>query len=59
VPWHARTGPVPAYPVASNLVDEPPMTRPTSAIAPQDGTTELREELRRLIIEELTTIIRS
>jgi acetaldehyde dehydrogenase/alcohol dehydrogenase len=59
VPWHAPTAPVPAYPVASNLVDEPPMTRPTSAIAPQDGTTELREELRRLIIEELTTIIRS
>jgi acetaldehyde dehydrogenase/alcohol dehydrogenase len=58
VPWSAPTSPVPAYPVASNLVDEPPVRR-TPASAPRDGTTELREELRRLIIEELTTIIRS
>ena len=50
---------MPAYPVASNLACErhPSDVRP--ATAPRDGTTELREELRRLIIEELTTIIRS
>ena len=59
VPWSAPTAPVPAYPVASNLGPEPPSTRRTSGTAPLDGTTELREELRRLIIEELTTIIRS
>ena len=45
--------------VASNLACEVPPVRRTSASAPQDGSTELREELRRLIIEELTTIIRS
>jgi acyl-CoA reductase-like NAD-dependent aldehyde dehydrogenase len=57
LPWSAPTSPVPTYPVASNLGAEPP--RRTPASAPQDGTTQLREELRRLIIEELTTIIRS
>jgi acetaldehyde dehydrogenase / alcohol dehydrogenase len=59
VPWFAPAAPVPAYPVASNLASEPPLVRRTSGTSPQDGTTELREELRRLIIEELTTIIRS
>ncbi|HYO39018.1 MAG TPA: aldehyde dehydrogenase family protein [Nocardioidaceae bacterium] len=59
VPWSAPTAPVPAYPVASNLASEPAADRRTSTAAPPDGTTELREELRRLIIEELTTIIRS
>jgi acetaldehyde dehydrogenase/alcohol dehydrogenase len=59
VPWAAPTTPVPPYPVASNLGLEPQPLRRTPASAPQDGTTELREELRRLIIEELTTIIRS
>ncbi len=59
VPWSAPTTPVPAYPVASNLACEVPSVRRTSASAPQDESTELREELRRLIIEELTTIIRS
>lgn len=58
VPWSAPTSPVPAYPVASNLGAAPP-ARGTSDTAPRDATTELREELRRLIIEELTTIIRS
>ena len=58
VPWAAPTGPVPAYPVASNLAASRPFLQ-HSAAAPEDGTTELREELRRLIIEELTTIIKS
>jgi acetaldehyde dehydrogenase/alcohol dehydrogenase len=52
-PWAAPTGPVPAYPVASNAAADPPSTP-----APREPTTELREELRRLIVEELTTIIK-
>jgi hypothetical protein len=56
VPWSAPAGPVPPYPVASNL--GAPSPEPAST-APGDGTSELRDELRRLIIEELTTIIRS
>jgi acyl-CoA reductase-like NAD-dependent aldehyde dehydrogenase len=59
VPWSAPASPVPPYPVASNLGSEPPSVRRRSDSAPRDGTTELREELRRLIIEELNTIIRS
>jgi hypothetical protein len=50
---------VPAYPVASNLGDAgptgPAATRPSSS---SDSTAEVREELRRLIIEELTAIIK-
>jgi acetaldehyde dehydrogenase/alcohol dehydrogenase len=53
VPWAAPTGPVPAYPVASNAAADVPSTP-----APREATTELREELRRLIVEELTTIIK-
>jgi acyl-CoA reductase-like NAD-dependent aldehyde dehydrogenase len=57
VPWSAPTAAVPAYPVASNQATYEPVVRPPTA--PGDATSELREELRRLIIEELTTIIRS
>ena len=64
-PWSAPTGPVPPYPTPSNLADQPDRTteaessRVSSANhAPGDGVTALREELRRLIIEELTTIIK-
>ncbi|MGZ5404888.1 MAG: aldehyde dehydrogenase family protein [Nocardioides sp.] len=61
----APLSPVPAYPVASNLapVDLPPRPAATHAnaihSAPGVGTDALREELRRLIIEELQSIIRS
>jgi acyl-CoA reductase-like NAD-dependent aldehyde dehydrogenase len=54
-PWAAPTGPVPAYPLASNLADH---QSPTPTRAPSEGTEEIREELRRLIIEELTSIIK-
>jgi acyl-CoA reductase-like NAD-dependent aldehyde dehydrogenase len=61
-PWAAPAGPVPPYPVPSNLTDQVAgagsAAAPSPARAPGDETTELREELRRLIIEELTTIIR-
>lgn len=64
-PFAAPLTAVPAYPVASNLapVDVParssassPATEPTP---PGDATEGLRDELRRLIIEELQSIIRS
>ena len=58
VPWRAPLTAVPPYPVASNLAPSGlTAARPTTA-ASDGGTSELREELRRLIIEELTTIIR-
>ncbi len=60
VPWRAPQGAVPPYPVASNAEDGASGTalRPGPLSAPEGEVTELREELRRLIIEELTTIIR-
>jgi acyl-CoA reductase-like NAD-dependent aldehyde dehydrogenase len=57
VPWRAPLTAVPPYPVASNLAPSG-LTAPTPSAASNGGTSELREELRRLIIEELTTIIR-
>jgi acetaldehyde dehydrogenase / alcohol dehydrogenase len=57
-PWSAPATTVPPYPMASNLAAAGPARHPSSP-APDDGTGELREELRRLIIEELTSIIRS
>jgi hypothetical protein len=65
VPWSAPVTPVPPYPVASNLqpaggtAGAPSAQRSTAlSTARDDGTGELREELRRLIIEELNTLIR-
>jgi hypothetical protein len=57
VPWQAPEAPVPPYPVASNLAPHgvPPLPVP---VAEGGNVEELREELRRLIIEELTTMIR-
>ncbi len=51
-PWRDPTGPVPAYPHASNLsVDRP-------APEPAGDNGELRERLRRLIREELAEMIK-
>jgi acyl-CoA reductase-like NAD-dependent aldehyde dehydrogenase len=66
-PFAAPRSAVPAYPVASNLepVEVPARRGGASALntgittPPGDGTNELRDELRRLIIEELQSIIRS
>ena len=55
-PWEAPAGVVPPYPVASNLAHAAPVAAHSPAARPESG--ELREELRRLIIEELSTIIR-
>jgi acyl-CoA reductase-like NAD-dependent aldehyde dehydrogenase len=56
VPWQAPQAPVPPYPVASNLAPLGVTPLPVPAADAEVG--ELREELRRLIVEELTTMIR-
>jgi len=56
-PWRAPVTAVPPYPVASNLA-APGLTALPPPTASGGESSELREELRRLIIEELTTIIR-
>jgi acetaldehyde dehydrogenase/alcohol dehydrogenase len=58
VPWQAPLGPVPPYPDASNLAPRGPSALPVPSTAPAGEVSQLREELRRLIVEELTTIIR-
>jgi acyl-CoA reductase-like NAD-dependent aldehyde dehydrogenase len=55
-PWEAPAGAVPPYPVASNQAHAAPSAVGAGGGRPESG--ELREELRRLIIEELSTIIR-
>src|SRR6516162_11813462 len=71
VPWQAPAGPkgsVPAYPVASNQRGDRPGSQPPG---PQAGTTvrsenihwqpdaaALREEIRRMVIEELSQLVR-
>jgi len=56
-PWQAPVGRVPAYPHASNAADQPQITRPTAELPETTGTDQLREEIRRLIVEELREII--
>lgn len=56
-PWQAPVGPVPAYPVASNAAD-PAVLPPASAMARVADTDGLREEIRRLVVEELQQIIK-
>jgi len=56
-PWHAPAGQVPAYPRASNESNAAPLVPPT-AVATTDAPDELRDEIRRLIIEELNAIVR-
>jgi acetaldehyde dehydrogenase/alcohol dehydrogenase len=55
-PWRAASGPVPAYPVPSNARGDaaPPVRREPTEVAEDD---DLREELRRIIIEELHDLI--
>ncbi|MBA2532241.1 MAG: aldehyde dehydrogenase family protein [Nocardioidaceae bacterium] len=54
-PEEAPLEPVPPYPVASNA-GAPTLTAVPDL--PEEVPTELREELRRLILEELTAIVR-
>ena len=56
-PWHVPEGPVPAYPRASN--DGGARLSPPPSDAVLEGAPDgLREEIRRLIIEELNAIVR-
>ncbi len=57
-PWTAPAGPVPAYPVASNAADAPALLPPRTAEPVTTEAGELREEIRRLIVEELRQIIK-
>jgi acetaldehyde dehydrogenase/alcohol dehydrogenase len=68
--WRAPSGPVPAYPVPSNAGDAPVArvaaapdgagVRASDGGGDRDGVraSELREEIRRLIVEELREIVR-
>lgn len=61
--WQAPQGAVPAYPLASNAAGAPaiePRTngRGDAATMAGDGTDELRDEIRRMVIEELRQIIK-
>ncbi|HEV2257738.1 MAG TPA: hypothetical protein VGS06_31780, partial [Streptosporangiaceae bacterium] len=70
VPWQAPAGPVPAYPVASNQRDgglgpgpgtHGPATGTTvrsDEIQWQPDAAALREEIRRMVIEELAQLVR-
>jgi acetaldehyde dehydrogenase / alcohol dehydrogenase len=60
-PWRASAGPVPAYPTPSNArgderrpASRRPAPEPTRGTEPDDA---MREELRRIIIEELHDLI--
>jgi acyl-CoA reductase-like NAD-dependent aldehyde dehydrogenase len=57
-PWRAPLTTVPPYPTASNQAPYGLTALPASPAASGDESSELREELRRLILEELTTLIR-
>jgi hypothetical protein len=56
-PWSAPAGPVPAYPVPSNAMEAGAPHRPRDT-SPGHETDELREEIRRMVIEELRQIIK-
>ena len=56
-PWRAPAGVVPPYPIASNAADAPRLG-PSNGNAIGEGTDELREEIRRLVVEELRQIIK-
>ena len=53
-PWREPQGSVPPYPLASNMEGTPALARPTLP----EAELELRDEIRRLVIEELREIIK-
>ncbi len=64
-PWQASTGSVPPYPVASNLVASGSVAQPVSGSLAQhyepmtNEAAALREEVRRIVIEELRRVVRN
>jgi acetaldehyde dehydrogenase / alcohol dehydrogenase len=66
IPWESPAGPVPPYPYASNAgAAQHPHVTAAAALGPAGGGTELserdravlREEVRRLVVEELSQLI--
>ncbi|MDQ1628664.1 MAG: hypothetical protein QOI54_2408 [Actinomycetota bacterium] len=57
-PWDSVAGPMPPYPVASNLVTAAGAAPVPAAAYDDEGAPALRDEIRRLIIEELTSIVK-
>ena len=60
VPWENSTGSVPPYPVASNLAGH--ASPPVDRVAPREPlpqeVADVREEIRRIVLEELNAIIK-
>ena len=61
-PWRSPSGPVPAYPRASNEGETPPPPRqsghPVASRTPEPSLDALRAELRQLVVEELAQLIK-
>jgi len=57
-PWREPVGAVPPYPRASNDGGDPLAPPPVTEALSTSPEGELREEIRRLIIEELNAIVR-
>lgn len=55
-PWRAPSGPVPVYPRASN--DNPNFDAALVSTPQSSDVSELREEIRRLIVEELQELMK-
>ncbi len=59
LPWGRPQGAVPPYPLASNLVADPTATGQLPTEAMTVAAADVREEIRRMIVEELNQIVRS
>lgn len=58
-PWKPPHGSVPAYPSPSNATEVTLTSRPAQSFAPSMSTSDnVRDEIRRIIIEELQTMIK-
>jgi hypothetical protein len=60
-PWHAPSGPVPVYPLASNLGGAQGTDHVLNGSVTggtHEGSDELREHIRRLIVEELRAMVK-
>jgi acyl-CoA reductase-like NAD-dependent aldehyde dehydrogenase len=58
-PWTSPAGPVPAYPAASNERNMEQVRAPIRREPISQESAELRDEIRRLIVEELHALIKN
>jgi hypothetical protein len=58
-PWASPTGPVPAYPLASNDRHNAHAPAPIHREPISQDVDELRDEIRKLIVEELHALIKN